>query len=244
MKRYFIEISYNGTKFFGWQRQPKQISVQEEIETTLSKIHSNKLISVIGCGRTDAGVHAKQYFFHVDLEEPGEIDQFIFKMNRMLPESIVVHSVQEVDPDKHARFNATSRTYRYYIHRKKNAFTNGLSWHVPSFLHYYEMNAAAKLLIGTQDFTSFSKLHTDVKTNVCTVSKAEWIQISDDEWYFEITADRFLRNMVRAIVGSLLEIGLGKIEPFEMEKILEAKNRGAAFSSVPACGLFLWEVTY
>lgn len=244
MKRYFFEISYNGTTFYGWQRQPKQISVQEEIENALSKIYSNRPITIVGCGRTDTGVHAKHYFFHVDLDIIESIEQFSFKLNRMLPDSVVIHAIDEVAIDKHARFDAKERTYRYFIHLKKDAFIHDLSWYFPQKLDFEKMNDAAKHLLGKQDFTSLSKLHTDVKTNICNVTKAQWVQTSETEWYFEISADRFLRNMVRATVGTLLDVGLGKIQSEDFLKILEAKDRGAASTSVPAHGLFLWEITY
>lgn len=244
MKRYFFEISYKGTDYFGWQRQPKQISVQEEIEETLSKLHSNTPVSIVGCGRTDTGVHAKQYFFHVDLPEIALIKHFVFKMNRMLPDAIVVHTIDEVASEKHARFDATDRIYRYFIHQKKNAFNTGISWYFPQKLDVTAMNRAAQHLLGKQDFTSLSKLHTDVKTNICHVKEAQWVTISEEEIYFEIKADRFLRNMVRATVGTLLDVGLGKIEPASIPEILAAKDRGAASTSVPAHGLFLWEIVY
>ena len=161
----------------------------------------------------------------------------------MLPASIAVFSMKEVDAEMHARFHATARTYRYYIHQKKDPFREGLSWYVPLELDFDAMNKAAKHLLGTQDFTSLSKLHTDVKTNICTVSNAEW-KNDQSEWYFEITADRFLRNMVRATVGTLLDVGLGKRQPNELLEILAAMDRGAASTSVPAHGLYLWEITY
>lgn len=244
MKRYFFKISYNGTDFFGWQRQPKQNSVQEEIETALSKLHSNTEIPIVGCGRTDTGVHAKQYFFHVDLQDIEDLVHLKFKLNRMLPDSIVVHDIEEVPSDKHARFDARSRTYRYFIHLSKDAFINEFSWHCPQQLDFEKMNEACKYFIGKQDFTSLSKLHTDVKTNICSVSKAQWVCVSENVWYFEIAADRFLRNMVRATVGTLLDVGLHKIEPEQIKEILEAKDRGAASTSVPAHGLFLWEIIF
>ena len=243
MKRYFIEIAYDGSSYFGWQRQPKQKSVQQEIEENLSKLFSNEPIHVVGCGRTDTGVHAKQYFLHVDLPEIVDPIHFCFKLNRMLPASIAVFSMKEVDAEMHARFHAKARTYRYYIHQKKDPFREGLSWYVPQELDFDAMNKAAKHLLGTQDFTSLSKLHTDVKTNICTVSNAEWKK-DQNEWYFEITADRFLRNMVRATVGTLLDVGLGKRQPNELLEILAAMDRGAASTSVPAHGLYLWEITY
>jgi tRNA pseudouridine38-40 synthase len=243
MNRYFIEIAYNGSSYFGWQRQPSQLSVQQELEENLSKLYSNEPIQVVGCGRTDTGVHAKQYFLHVDLPEEMDTAHFCFKLNRMLPASIAVLSMRKVDAELHARFHATARTYRYYIHQQKNPFLEGLSWHVPQDLHLNSMNEAAKYLLGTQDFTSLSKLHTDVKTNMCTVTHAEWKQ-ADEQVYFEITADRFLRNMVRATVGTLMDVGLGKIPPMKIPEILAAMDRGAASTSVPAHGLYLWEITY
>ncbi|MDC3252761.1 tRNA pseudouridine(38-40) synthase TruA [Crocinitomicaceae bacterium] len=243
MKRYFIELSFNGRDFFGWQRQPNDRSIQEEIETALSKIHSNQNIKVVGCGRTDTGVHAKHFILHVDLPEIDVINKLKFKLNRMLPESIAIQRIYEVGMKMHARFNALKRTYRYFIHDHKNPFNNQLSWHVQHKLNIDAMNQAAELLLGTKDFTSFSKLHTDVKTNICTVSHAMWRQ-NEDGLYFEICADRFLRNMVRAIVGTLIDVGIGKIEINSIDQILETKNRSAASTSVPPHGLFLWKVTY
>lgn len=244
MKRYFFELSYNGKEYFGWQRQPKQNSVQQEIEETLSKLQSNQPVNVVGCGRTDTGVHAHQYFLHVDLPAIENIEHFIFKLNRMLPDSITIHGIKEVEQDLHARFDAKSRTYRYFIHLKKNSFITDFSWYYPQSLDFDKMNEAAKVLLGKQDFTSLSKLHTDVKTNICTVTEAKWVQKSDLEWYFEISADRFLRNMVRATVGTLLEVGLGRMDAMDFKAVLEAKDRGAASISVPAHGLFLWEISY
>ena len=244
MQRYFVELSYNGSSFFGWQRQPNQISVQEEIENAFTKLNSNISISVVGCGRTDTGVHANQYVLHVDLEQNQDIDRLIFKLNRILPKSIVIHYVKEVELDFHARFHAISRTYRYFINSKKDPFKIGLSWIFTQKLDFEAMNEAGKLLIGTKDFTSFSKVNTDVRTHICTVTNAQWVKVDETNYYFEITADRFLRNMVRATVGTLIEVGEGKILPKEILTILEAKNRGAASLSVPAHGLFLWEVCY
>ncbi len=245
MKRYFIELSYNGKNFFGWQRQPRQISLQEVIETAITKLYSNKEISIVGCGRTDTGVHAKSYFLHVELPQHDalkDLNQFIFRLNKMLPESIVLHEIFE--SEKHARFDAKTRTYRYFIHFKKDPFINEQSWYFPQKLDIEKMNEAAKLLIGSKDFTSLSKLHTDVKTNICFVSNAEWKKESENEWYFEITADRFLRNMVRATVGTLIDIGVEKIKPTDITSILAAKDRGAASTSAPAHGLFLWKIEY
>jgi len=244
MQRYFVELSYNGSSFFGWQRQPNQLSVQEEIENAFTKLNSNIPVVVVGCGRTDTGVHAHHYVLHVDFLKINDLEQLVFKLNRILPSSIVIHSIKDTVSDFHARFHAISRTYRYFINTKKNPFKIGLSWTFTQKLDFEAMNEAAKLLIGTKDFTSFSKVNTDVKTNICTVSKAQWIKLDDTNYYFEITADRFLRNMVRATVGTLIEVGEGKIQSNDIVGILEAKNRGAASLSVPAHGLFLWEVCY
>lgn len=243
MQRYFFELSYNGTDYFGWQRQPKDISVQQVIEDSLSKMHSNEEVKVVGCGRTDSGVHAKHFALHVELPTIADTDKMTFKLNRMLPESIVISKIYSVDPELHARFSAKARTYRYYIHTAKNPFKKNLSWHVPQELNLEEMNKAAKQLLGKKDFTSFSKLHTDVKTNICTVTKAEWVQEADGI-YFEISSDRFLRNMVRATVGTLMDVGFGKIKAESITEILTAMDRQAASVSVPSHGLFLWKVDY
>jgi len=243
LQRYFIELSYDGTEYFGWQKQPKDISVQEVIETQLSKLHSNQPISVVGCGRTDTGVHAHHYVLHVDIPLVKDLDHFRFKLNRMLPGSVAIHTIYPVSKNWHARFSASARTYRYFLHQDKDPFERNFSWHFPQELNVNAMNKAAELLLGTQDFTSLSKLHTDVKTNICTVTKAKWYT-ENEPLYFEITADRFLRNMVRATVGTLVEVGLGKISPEDITKILAMKDRGAAATSVPPQGLFLWKIEY
>jgi tRNA pseudouridine38-40 synthase len=245
VKRFLFEIAYNGKHFSGWQRQPNQRSVQETIEVCLSRIYSNLTIEIVGCGRTDAGVHASSYFFHVNLSDHdliNDLSQFRFKLNRMLPDSISVFRIFQCD--KHARFDAKSRTYRYFVSLEKDPFKRDSHLYIPNIPDFEKMNTAAEKFLGTQDFTSLSKLHTDVKTNICAVTNAEWIQESQNTWYFEITADRFLRNMVRSAVGTLLEVGRNSITPEDIEKILQAKNRGAAAKSVPAHGLFLWKITY
>lgn len=244
MQRYFIDLSYNGSKFHGWQIQPNAITVQEVIEKCLSKIHSNSEVKVVGCGRTDTGVHANHFVLHVDLEKNNDLAKFVFTLNRMLPASISIQAILPVSSDMHARFSATSRTYRYFIHQEKDSFIHDKSWHLSNELDFLAMNSAAKFLVGKQDFTSLSKLHTDVKTNICTITSAQWVHQTTSEAYFEITADRFLRNMVRATVGTLIDVGLGKLEPKELKSILEAKDRQAASFSVPAHGLFLWRVDY
>lgn len=244
MQRYFIELTYNGTGFFGWQIQPNEISVQEVIEAALSKVHSNSTIKVVGCGRTDSGVHAHHFMLHVDLPTILNEEKFIYKLNKILPNSITITNVSKVSNDKHARFDATNRTYRYYINTSKDPFKEKQSWYLSKELDIDQMNIASKFLLGTQDFTSLSKLHTDVNTNICDVRKAEWIVVDSNTIYFEISADRFLRNMVRATVGTLIDVGTGKIKAKDIKLILEAKDRQAASTSVPAHGLYLWKVEY
>lgn len=244
MQRYFFEIAYNGKSFSGWQRQPNAISVQEIIEDAFSKLLSGEKVSIVGCGRTDAGVHAKQYYFHVDLPDGFDIENLTFKLNRMLSDAVVVFKILKVSEELHARFSANSRTYRYFIHQKKDPFKNDFSWYNPQLLDINKMNEAALIFIGKKDFTSFSKVNTDVKTNICEVQNVKWVTEEDGSLYFEITANRFLRNMVRAVVGTLMDVGAGKIEVKDIHHILDKKDRGAASLSVPACGLFLWEIDY
>jgi tRNA pseudouridine38-40 synthase len=244
MQRYRIDLSYNGKDFFGWQRQPRQISVQEKIEDAFSKLNGNVPISVVGCGRTDTGVHAQFYTLHVDLEDTFPLPDAVYKLNKILPQSIVIQEIQAVSSIFHARFDATSRSYRYFLRTKKDAFKNDFSLYFPHALNIEAMNEACDYLLGKQDFTSFSKLHTDVKTNICTIYHAQWVEVDASSYYFEIKADRFLRNMVRAIVGTLLEVGQGKIRPVDMLEIIKKKNRSEAKISVPANGLFLWNVEY
>jgi tRNA pseudouridine38-40 synthase len=240
--RYVIELAYNGTNFSGWQIQPNAPSIQQEIEHKIARLLGNQAVLVVGCGRTDSGVHAHYFVAHIDLPIKIDVKEFTYKLNKMLAESIVVFSMQLVTTDFHARFSAEKRTYRYFIHQQKNPFLPN-SVFVNGQLDFDKMNEAAQFLLGQQDFTSLSKLHTDVKTNICTVFHAEWIQ-SGHQWYFEISADRFLRNMVRATVGTLLDVGSGKIEPSAIKTILFAKDRSAASLSVPANGLFLWKIAY
>lgn len=244
MERYIFRLSYNGKNFFGWQRQPNQLSVQEVIEDALFKLNHNKLIQVVGCGRTDTGVHAKDYVLHVDLNPNFYNTDLLFKLNRILPDSVSIESITLAPADFHARFSAKSRTYRYFIHQQKDPFATDFSLYFPTRLNFEAMNEAATHLVGKKDFTSLSKLHTDVKTNICDVSVARWVQTDKNSAYFEITADRFLRNMVRATVGTLLEVGTGKIHPIDVISILEEKNRQAAKMSAPGHALFLWEILY
>lgn len=241
--RYALELAYRGTDYHGWQIQPNASSVQEEVERRLSQLAGNMPVSVVGCGRTDTGVHASYYVLHFDALKELDCDQLVYKLNKMLPEDIAIFSAQLVTAEFHARFSAVSRTYHYFVHREKNPFSLD-SCHLTQACDFSAMNHAAKLLLGKQDFTSFSKLHTDVKTNICTVYKAAWIQKDENTWFFEIQADRFLRNMVRAVVGTLLDVGYGKLTEAEVSKIIALKDRGEAKLSVPAKGLFLVDVAY
>jgi tRNA pseudouridine38-40 synthase len=244
MQRYFFELSYNGSEFHGWQIQPNAHSIQEEIESKLSRLHSNAPVKVVGCGRTDTGVHAHHYILHVDIPEISDTNQFLMKLNRMLPDSIAISKIYPVSDDQHARFSATARTYRYFIHSKKDPFQAKTSWYMSQKLDIVKMNEAAKYLLGKKDFTSLSKLHTDAKTNICDVRIAKWVEGDDTSIYFEIQADRFLRNMVRATVGTLIDVGLGKLQPDDIPTILAAMDRQAASTSVPAHGLYLWKIEY
>lgn len=242
-KRLFFQCAYDGTHYSGWQKQPNATTIQGEIEEKLSRLFGNQSIDIVGCGRTDAGVHAKQAYFHADLVPQFSNEQLQFKLNNMLPLDIVINEIFDVDADAHARFDATKRTYHYFLHQKKLPFHNNDSWYYPRKISIEKMNEATQYLLGRQDFTSFSKLHTDVNNNFCEVYSAEWKEVGD-QLRFEISANRFLRNMVRAIVGTLLEVGKGSADPAEVKTIIAAKDRGAAGCSVPAKGLFLKSLEY
>lgn len=242
-QRYFLQMSYKGTNYHGWQVQPNAVSVQEVMEKGLSLILREE-ISVVGAGRTDTGVHASFFVLHFDLEnEDLDENNLVHKLNRFLPSDIAVHRIWKVGSDDHARFNAVSRTYKYYITTVKNPFRTETSYYYPGKLDVEIMNRAASVLFEYDDFTSFSRLHTDVKTNRCKIIQAEWTT-KGTQLIFTIQADRFLRNMVRAIVGTLIEIGRGKLTIDDFRKIIERKNRGAAGASAPAQGLFLVDITY
>lgn len=243
--RYFIELAYDGTNYHGWQSQPGSVTVQEQLELGL-RYKAGLEDRVTGCGRTDAGVHAGQFFAHFDhneLMEPADLAELTSSLNSFLPGDIVVRQIFRVNNDAHARFDAVSRTYQYFIQTAKNPFNRNYAWHLCINPDIELMNRAATVLMTYQDFTSFSKLHTDVKTNFCNIFKASWEQ-ADGQLVFTITADRFLRNMVRAIVGTLMDIGRNKISLDDLKRIIESKNRQKAGISVPANGLFLHRVDY
>lgn len=239
--RYFIELSYDGTPFIGWQRQPKGDSVQSCLEDALAMLF-RKPLSVIGAGRTDAGVHAHQLFAHLDLDE--HVDQDLtFRLNKLLPKEIAVRSIVAVSQDAHARFDAVSRSYRYHITTQKNPFLQKRSYQFAKPLDLDLMNQGAKILIDHVDFKCFSKSKTDVKTYICDIQHAYWQQ-NESELVFFIQANRFLRNMVRAIVGTLIEVGLGKISVSDFEAILVSRDRSQAGYSVPPHALYLEKINY
>ncbi|MBN2682209.1 MAG: tRNA pseudouridine(38-40) synthase TruA [Bacteroidales bacterium] len=240
--RYLIHLSYKGTAYHGWQIQNNGITIQGVLQEKLSLI-TREEIEITGCGRTDTGVHARNYIAHFDSNLKLENDKLVGKLNKILPVDIAIHEIRKVREGFHARFDATYRTYKYYIGFEKDAFANDLAWFMSTRPDVAKMNEAAKVLFDYEDFTSFAKLHTDVKTNNCKIMKAEW-QEYGGKLVFEITADRFLRNMVRAIVGTLILVGKGKISIEDFRKIIEAKDRSLAGTSAPACGLFLEEVGY
>ena len=242
-QRYFIELAYKGTNFHGWQIQPNAVSVQECLEKALSVI-TREEIAVTGAGRTDTGVHASYFVAHFDsgklnLDHPD----FTHKLNSFLGKDMVIFGISKVQSEAHARFDAISRTYQYHLNLIKDPFGIETSWYFFRQPDLVKMNEASQIIFEYTDFTSFSKLHTDVKTNNCKIYQAEWTQI-DSKIVFTVKADRFLRNMVRALVGTILEAGIGKIDLAEFRAIIEQKDRGAAGLSVPAHGLFLTDIEY
>jgi len=242
--RYFIKLSYQGTHYHGWQIQPNALTIQETLETDLGLLLMEE-VRLTGCGRTDAGVHAREFYAHLDSEKEMLLKEskFLFRINNKLPEDIVINEILPVGPEAHARFNAISRTYEYRIQRTKQAFGQDTAHYIFGQLDIPGMQQSAELLLKYRDFTSFSKVDTDTKTNDCRIIRAEWIE-ENDLLVFTITADRFLRNMVRAIVGTLLEVGYGKLDSDGFRSIIEAKNRSAAGTSTPAKGLSLTHVEY
>ncbi len=243
-QRYFIYLAYDGTNYHGWQIQPNGISVQECLMKALATFLRRE-IEVIGAGRTDAGVHATLMVAHFDFEgDTLDVELVADKLNRLLPPDISVYQVRRVKSDAHARFDATARTYKYYITTSKNPFNRQYRCRIHGNLDFKRMNEAAQELFDYSDFTSFSKLHTDVRTNICRITMAEWTQVDEATWVFTIRADRFLRNMVRAIVGTLLEVGRGKMTVQDFKQVIELQDRGKAGTSAPGQALFLVNVEY
>jgi tRNA pseudouridine38-40 synthase len=241
--RYFVKLSYDGTPFHGWQIQKNAKSIQQCLNEALSTILRTEIYT-IGCGRTDTGVHARKFFAHFDTElDISTTADLMFRANCILPKEIAISKIFKVKPDVHSRFTATSRTYEYLISSAKNPFCQHRSYEYREVLDLDLMNQAASRLKNHKDFTSFSKLHSDAETNICDLHHAFW-EVETGGLRFEIKANRFLRNMVRAVVGTLIELGRGKITLDQFEKIIEAKDRGQAGYSVPAHGLYLIDISY
>lgn len=241
--RRFIQLSYDGAAYHGWQKQPNARSVQQTLQEALSTLLQTD-IEVVGAGRTDAGVSARMMVAHFETSKACDNEQLVYKLNKLLPHDIAVQCIWEVPDEMHARFSATSRTYHYYIHTRKDPFVRQYSWLVTFPLDFARMNEAASRLPDFDDFTSFSKVNTDTKTNLCNVTEARWTREGENTWRFTITANRFLRNMVRAIVGTLIEVGRGRMTVDEFCQVIEQKNRCSAGDSVPGHALFLVDVSY
>lgn len=243
MQRYFVRFSYDGTRYHGWQIQPNGHSVQAELQRALSLLLREN-VEVVGAGRTDAGVHARCMVAHFDTEKVFDVANAAYKLNRMLPRDMAVERVEAVELSLHARFSATYRTYHYYIHRNRNPFARHYSCELHYELDFDAMNRAAAFLPGVDDFAAFCKSHTDVKTTLCKVTEARWIQVDDNNWYFRITANRFLRNMVRAVVGTLVEVGRGRMTFETFQRVVADKQRTGAGESMPGHALFLEDIGY
>ena len=240
-QRFCIHLAYNGANYSGWQTQPNAPSVQQTLERALGVLLRTP-VGITGCGRTDAGVHASDYYAHFDLDSPLPLN-LVFKLNSFLPEDIVVFDIFETSPDFQARFDAVERIYQYHVTRNRLPFRQGLYCRIYFEPDVARMNEAARVLMEYDDFTSFAKLHTQTKTNICHLTQAHWEQMGE-EWVFTIGSNRFLRNMVRSVVGTLLDVGRGTLSVDGFKRIIESKDRCAAGVSMPACGLFLTKVVY
>lgn len=243
MQRFFITLSYDGTCYHGWQIQPNGNSVQAELQKALSVLLRED-VQVVGAGRTDAGVHARMMVAHMDTAKIFDTANLVYKLNRMLPRDISVSGIRPVDGEMHARFSATSRTYHYYIHLSKDPFRRAYSCELHYALDFEAMNLAAAILLEHEDFAAFCKSNTDVKTTLCNVTEARWVRDTDHSWHFVITANRFLRNMVRAVVGTLIDVGRGRISIDDFRGIVEGRKRTGAGESMPGNALFLEEVKF
>lgn len=242
--RYFLKLAYRGASYHGWQSQPNAISVQQIIEESLSTILRTP-ISIVGAGRTDTGVNAQCMYAHFDVDFAiSDSHRLLSSLNRLCGRDISIFDVLRVRDDANARFDALSRQYRYFVTQDKSPFLYQLSWQQTSALDYDAMNKAAKILLEVDDFTSFAKLHSDAKTNICKVTHAQWSDVAPGVKVFTIEANRFLRNMVRAVVGTLVDVGRGKITVEDFSKIIESKDRCAAGTSMPPQALYLWDVKY
>ncbi len=243
MNRYFIVFQYDGTAYHGWQAQPNAHSVQAELQRALALLLRTDC-EVVGAGRTDAGVHASKMVAHFDVEVPIDAPQVAYRLNKILPRDIAVIAVVPVDGSMHARFSATSRTYHYYIHTRKDPFVGRYSCLLHYRLDFEKMNEAGRMLTTYDDFGAFCKSHTDVKTTICRVTEARWEQTGDHTYRFVITANRFLRNMVRAVVGTLVDVGRGRLSLDDFQAVVESRKRTQAGESMPAHALFLHDVAY
>ncbi len=241
--RYFVTFSYDGSRYHGWQIQPNGDSVQARLQQALSLLLRCDII-VTGAGRTDAGVHARMMVAHFDGPDTIDTTQLTYKLNKLLPRDIAVSNVRQVSDDLHARFSATSRMYRYYLHTTKDPFLSFTSCELHYPLDFNKMNEAAAILTTYTDFGAFCKAHADVKTTLCHVTEAQWVQTSPTTWYFQIRANRFLRNMVRAVVGTLIDVGRGRLSLDDFRRVIEGKKRTEAGESMPAHALFLEDITY
>ncbi len=241
--RYFAWLSYDGTAYHGWQIQPNADSVQQRVNSALSTLLRADT-AVTGAGRTDTGVHAAVMVCHFDHAPGLDTEWLCARLNRVLPRDISVSRVARVNPRAHARFDATARTYHYHVYLRKNPFLRHYAARLVYEPDFRLMNETAQQLLGTRDFTSFSKVHTDTKTNICTLTRAEWTETAPGLWRFEISADRFLRNMVRAVVGTLLDVGRGRMTPDDFARVVASKDRCAAGDSVPANALSLVDIKY
>lgn len=241
--RYFVTLNYDGTRFHGWQVQPNGISVQGELQRCLSLLLRQE-VTVTGAGRTDAGVHARMMVAHFDVEQTLDCHQLAYKLNKLLPQDIAIQDIQPVADDLHARFSATARTYHYFLHTVKDPFLRHYSCELHYPLDFELMNQAARMLLSYDDFGAFCKSHADVKTTLCHVTRAEWRSEGAGRWVFVITANRFLRNMVRAVVGTLVEVGRGRLSLDDFRRVVEGKRRTEAGESMPAHALFLEKIEY
>ena len=243
IQRYFIQLSFRGTHYNGWQKQLNAPSIQSAIESALAVLFKQP-IDIVGAGRTDTGVHSKYYIAHFDAPNIIEDEvKFVFQLNSILPFDIAIQEITKVGNESHARFHAIARTYEYFCHFRKDPFLTETSVLLKSKPNIALMNEACRLLLEYNDFTSFCKLHSDNKTNICRVNEAYW-QLNGNKLVFKITADRFLRNMVRSIVGTMLQVGYEKISIMEFRNVIELKNRSKAGSSAPAHGLFLVDIKF
>lgn len=243
MGRFFITFSYDGTRYHGWQIQPNGNSVQAELQNALA-ILLRQPVEVVAAGRTDAGVHAAKMVAHFDIDVPFQTLQLAYQLNRLLPRDIAVGHIRAVSDEMHARFSAIARTYHYFIHTRKDPFVEQYSCMLGYQLDFQLMNEAGRILTSYNDFGAFCKTHTDVKTTICKVTEARWDQLDNHRYKFTITANRFLRNMVRAVVGTMIDVGRGRISMDEFRGVIESRNRSRAGESMPAKALFLAEVTY